>query len=84
MCATDAIKHASFSTFRPCSSDRTTSAQEYRAPCHECRNVFLDLVRNYVLYLAIGSVIVIVGSVAVGILSCYLRRRDMYDVYEAF
>ena len=54
------------------------------APYTECRNAFLDLVSNYFLYLAIGSVIVIVGSVAVVIMSCYLRRRDTYDVYEAF
>ncbi|CAI5743881.1 unnamed protein product [Peronospora destructor] len=54
------------------------------APYTECRNVFLGLVSNYFLYLAIGSLIVIVGSVVVVIMSRYLRRHDMYDVYEAF
>ncbi|CAI5734177.1 unnamed protein product [Peronospora destructor] len=54
------------------------------APYTECRNVFLGLVSNYFLYLAIGSLIVIVGSVTVVIMSRYLRRHDMYDVYEAF
>eukprot|EP00644_Phytophthora_capsici_P016283 jgi/Phyca11/9112/fgenesh1_pm.PHYCAscaffold_34_\ len=54
------------------------------APYTHCRSAFLDLVSNYSLYLAIGSVVVVVGSVAVIIMSCYLRRRDMYDVYEAF
>ncbi|EGZ05742.1 hypothetical protein PHYSODRAFT_319934 [Phytophthora sojae] len=54
------------------------------APYTHCRNAFLDLVSNYALYLAIGSVIVVVGSVAVIIMSCYLRRHDMYDVYEAY
>ncbi|KAG3115475.1 hypothetical protein PI124_g5452 [Phytophthora idaei] len=56
------------------------------APYTHCRIAFLDLVSNYSLYLAIGSVVVVIGSVAVIIMSCYLRRRDMYmyDVYEAY
>jgi hypothetical protein len=54
------------------------------APYAHCRSAFLDLVSSYSLYLAIGSVIVVLGSVAVIIMSCYLRRRDMYDVYEAY
>ncbi|KAL4151591.1 hypothetical protein PRNP1_008533 [Phytophthora ramorum] len=54
------------------------------APYTHCRGAFLDLVGSYSLYLAIGSTIVVIGSVAVIIMSCYLRRHDMYDVYEAY
>ncbi|KAG2524332.1 hypothetical protein BBJ29_003177 [Phytophthora kernoviae] len=55
-----------------------------KAPYTQCRNKFLDLVSNYSLYLAIGSVIVVIGSIAVIIMSCYLRRQEVYDGYEAY
>ncbi|RLN86623.1 hypothetical protein BBJ28_00005904 [Nothophytophthora sp. Chile5] len=54
------------------------------APYTQCRTEFLDLVSNYSLYLAIGSVIIAVGAIAVIIMSCYLRRQEMRDSYASY
>ncbi|RLN89774.1 hypothetical protein BBJ28_00005739 [Nothophytophthora sp. Chile5] len=54
------------------------------APYTQCRTKFLDLVSNYSLYLAIGSVIIAVGAIAVIIMSCYLRRQEMRDSYASY